>query len=81
MCAQLGYDNGYSDDHMVVFGGDKPSGPIHLYDVTCNGQESRVAYCNWNWEVPPSCNHGDDLAVDCWDDSDNDYLIPTTEAH
>ena len=51
---------------MAQFG--PGSGPIQITGLTCTGNESSLLNCAYS-NVTSSCNHGDDVGVQCGADS------------
>ena len=62
ICRQLGYVSGTYDWNK---GGGPRHIPIHLDDIDCAGDESRLVDCNHATWGEHSCNHEADLAVIC----------------
>jgi hypothetical protein len=60
-CRELGYDSGFVVGSAATPDG---TGPIHLDDVTCLGNEQRLIDCSWN--PTSNCSHVEDVGVSCF---------------
>ena len=62
-CHQLGYDKAIH----VQWYGSGGSGPIHLTDVKCNGNEGAIAVCSHSQfgVINPALNHNHDIYLFC----------------
>ncbi|XP_038069673.1 uncharacterized protein LOC119738785 [Patiria miniata] len=63
VCRQLGYLSADSALPRAFFG--EGSGVIHLDQVTCEGRESELAFCNHARWGENQCEHGQDTSVVC----------------
>ncbi len=66
VCRSLGYthDTGVAVAYSVAYFG-QGSGPIHLDDVACIGEEVTLAECSSSAWGQHNCNHGEDAGVKC----------------
>ncbi|XP_041464645.1 deleted in malignant brain tumors 1 protein-like isoform X2 [Lytechinus variegatus] len=74
VCRQLGYSNNIGG---AWAGGKYPrgSGPIHLDDVACEGNETRLDLCKSNgWDIQ-NCGHSEDAGVICQDGTEGDIRL------
>ncbi|XP_063956214.1 deleted in malignant brain tumors 1 protein-like isoform X3 [Lytechinus pictus] len=74
VCRQLGYSNNIGG---AWAGGKYPrgSGPIHLDDVACEGNETRLDLCKSNgWDIQ-NCGHSEDAGVICQDGAEGDVRL------
>ncbi|XP_072051705.1 scavenger receptor cysteine-rich domain-containing protein DMBT1-like [Amphiura filiformis] len=63
ICRQLGYLEAQDVTTQSAYGGG--SGPIHLDDVRCTGQESTIYECQHGQMGRHNCDHTEDAGVVC----------------
>ena len=63
VCRQLGYPVAIRTSTHAEFGEGK--GPIHLDDVSCQGDEAMLSQCRANEWGTNNCNHNEDAGVVC----------------
>ena len=63
VCRQMGYAGATAAPHRAYFGAG--SGPIHLDDVECRGDEETLAQCRHKAAGDHDCTHAQDAGVIC----------------
>jgi len=61
VCKQLGYDKAIDYTSGGYFG--KSTGPIHMNNVSCTGEESVITDCEY--VTNHSCDHSQDVGIYC----------------
>ena len=57
------------------------SGPIHLDDVECHGNESSLQQCNHSGVRNHDCGHYEDASVSCFNGMAIIGVLPDTDSH
>ena len=63
VCHQLGFYEAESADQQAGYG--QGTGPIHLDNVQCRGDETDIMRCSHNGVGINNCNHAEDAGVSC----------------
>ena len=74
VCRQLGFDQALDYTPGGYFG--QSTGPIHMSNVTCTGNEASITDCTFS--TTRSCNHSQDIGIFCQGICNYNYCMCVT---